>query len=227
MELIFHTKNDLRCSRCGSREVVIVRRYSGEVLCRKCLKESLLSRIRRSISKYGLLVRDDEIIFLNTGTDRDEILWILLSEVESEFPTSITEKRINSSDLWNGIIEHLKRNPIQGRKVVVPLILDDVVGLLLRFIFTGSPRLLVIRGRILLALEVIYNYVSPFVEIPVEELFALKEGSIDEELASFRSPNPYLKLVEDLERENPGMRFNILRMIERDDMLRSMGIVFR
>lgn len=223
----FYTKKDLRCSRCGSEEVVIFRRYSGEAFCRKCLRESLLNRIRRSISRYKLLRRDDEIIFLRAGIKRDDILWDLFSEIESGFPTSVAEERIgSSSDLWDGIMEHLKRGHESERKVVVPLILDDVVGLLLRFIFTGSPRLLVIRGRVLLALKVIPNYVSPFVEIPMEELSALEEGE-NEELSFLQSSNPYLKLVGKLEEENPGMRFNILRMIERDDLLRSMGIVFR
>ncbi|MDK2383338.1 MAG: hypothetical protein QI199_00835, partial [Candidatus Korarchaeota archaeon] len=83
--------------------------------------------------------------------------------------------------------------------------------------------LLVLKGRVFLALREVFGHVSPFVEIPVEELLALAESR--EMGPDFE--NIYLKLVRKLEEENPGMRFNVLRVSEREDFLRSIGIVFR
>ncbi len=218
------TKNALRCSRCGSSNVLIVRRYSGEALCRRCLRDSLLSRIKRTISRYKLLKRDDNIIFIRSGLKRDDLLWDLFSEIESEFPVSIREERLPPhEDLWEAVLAFLKEGEEDKGKVVLPLLLDDVVGLLLRFIFTGSPSLLVLKGKVFLALREVLGHVSPFVEIPAEELLAL--GELEEMKPDFE--NIYLKLVRKLEEENPGMRFNVLRVSEREDFLRSIGIVFR
>ncbi len=218
------TKNALRCSRCGSSGVLIVRRYSGEALCRRCLRDSLLSRIRRAISRYKLLRRDDNIVFLRSGLKRDDLLWDLFSEIESGFPVSIREERLPPyADLWEAILAFLKEREASDGKVVLPLLLDDAVGLLLRFIFTGSPSLLVLKGKVFLALREVLGYVSPFVEVPAEELLALAEsGGLKPDFE-----NIYLRLVRKLEEENPGMRFNVLRVSEREDFLRSIGIVFR
>ncbi len=218
------TKNALKCSRCGSSDVVIVRRYSEEALCRRCLRDSLLTRIRRTISRHGLLRRDDSIIFLRSGLKRDGVLWDLFSEIESEFPVSIREERFQSSgDLWEGISRFIKRRGESDDKIVLPLLLDDAVGLLLKFIFTGSPSLLLLRGRVFLALKEVAGYISPFVEVPAEELLAVS-GSKE---SICESENIYLRLVRKLEQDNPGMRFNVLRVSEREDFLRSIGIVFR
>jgi len=219
------TKSALKCSRCGSSDVLIVRRYSGEALCRRCLRNSLLVRIRRAISRYKLLSRNDDIIFLRSGLKRDDLLWDLFSEIESEFPVSIREEKLPPhTDLWEAILVLLKEEEgIDNGKVILPLLLDDAVGLLLRFIFTGSPSLLVLRGRILLALREVPGYISPFVEVPVEELLALSESRE----SSREFENVYLRLVWKLEEENPGMRFNVLRVSERGDFLKSIGIVFR
>ncbi len=216
-------KNRLKCSRCGSEDVVIVRRYSGEALCRRCLRESLLGRIRRTVSRYGLLERKDRIIFLKSGLPRDLLLLDLFKEIESKFPVTISVERLPpSSGLWDGILTFLKHARVGDAKLVLPLVLDDAVALLLRFILRGTPNILLIKGRVFVGLRHVDGAISPFVEIPLEELLALGESEPE-----LRTSNPYLVLVQRLEAVNPGMRFNVLRISEREDFLRSIGIVFR
>mgnify|MGYP000433296909 CR=1 FL=1 len=217
-------KKGIVCSRCGSEDAVVIRKYSGEALCHSCLRKSLLARMRRAVSRYGLLKRDDSIIFVRTGLPRDPVLWDLFYEMEREFPVTIDQVVLNVADvgeLWSSLPDLSREVESERGKVVIPLLLDDVVALFLRFIFTGVPDILMLRGKLYLVLREVKEFISPFVEVPLDELLALSGKE--------RAPpvNPYLRIVEELEKAHPGMRFNIMRMLDRVDLLRSIGIVFR
>jgi len=212
---------NMTCSRCGSPNVIFIRRYSGELLCENCLRDSLLSRMRRTVSKYGLLSREDSILFLRTKLPYAGILFDLFIEMESKFPVKISSIDLDfkSRDEIVDLLREASRNLISSReKVVLPLILDDAVSLLLRSIFTGSPDFLIISGRLYFLLNELSNFVAPFIEIPVEELSVLCGGS------GYEVRDPYMRMVEELEEESPGIRFNILRFMERADFLRAMGL---
>ena len=222
------TKKELRCSRCGSKDVIIVRKYSGEALCRNCLRKSLISRMRRSVSKYGLLTRKDELLYVRTKLPYDDILWELFQEMESEFPVRLDSTYVNvetAEDLWNSLFEIAEKS-LNERKVIVPLILDDVAALFLKFIFKGSPSILIVKGRIFLAMRKIDKAVTPFVEVPIEEAWALMTNKIDnrENILNYISKNRYLSMILELEKVIPGARFNFLRSLERDDLLKSIGV---
>jgi len=209
------------CSRCGSPDVVLIRRYSGEILCRKCLRDSLLNRMKRTVSKYCLLSREDEILFLRTKLPYTGALFDLFMEMESKFPVKISSMDLDfkSRDEIIDLLREVSTNLISSKeKVVLPLILDDAISLLLRSIFTGSPDFLIISGRLHLLLNELSNFVAPFIEIPIEELSVLCR------CPRYEVRDPYMRMVEELEEESPGIRFNILRFMERADFLRAMGL---
>gem|GEM_PF-6897404 len=52
----------------------------------------------------------------------------------------------------------------------------------------------------------------------MRELSALCGGS------RYEVRDPYMRMVEEFEEESPGIRFNILRFMERADFLRAMGL---
>lgn len=217
-------KNLTRCSRCGAPEVILVRRYSGESLCRRCLRISLLARMRRFVSKNNLLSRDDEILFLRTELPYDRELADLFFEMESEFPVKIDSVKLSlrkREEIPKTLREIVEMFGSRREKVILPLILDDTVSLLLRSIFTGSPEFLVISGRLHLVLDRIENLVAPFIEIPLEEVLALCGEGCE---GMLESNDPYLRIVGELERDSPGIRFNLLRFTERADFLRAMGV---
>ncbi len=225
------TKKEFKCTRCGSREVILVRRYSGEALCYNCLRNSLLSRMRRSVSKYNLLTRKDELLYVRTKLPYDNILWELFQEMESEFPVRIETTYANveiSEDLWNYLYE-IAEDSAEERKVIIPLILDDVVALFLKFIFRGSPNILIVKGRLFLAMREVDKVITPFVEIPIEEAWALLTNKINnmKDILNYVSKNRYLSMVLKIEDVIPGARFNFLRSLERVDLLKSIGIIFR
>ncbi len=224
-------KKELRCSRCGSKEVILVRKYSGEALCRNCLRNSLLSRMRRSVSKYGLLTRRDRLLYIRTGLPYDSVLWELFQEMESEFPVTVESTYVDvetSEGLWNSLYETVEESH-KGKKLVIPLVLDDVVALFLKFIFQGSPSIFIAKGRVFLAMREIDRTIIPFVGIPIEEAWALLTNKIDnvEDILDYISKNRYLSMILKLEEAIPGARFNFLRSLERIDLLKSIGIVFR
>jgi len=134
-------------------------------LCENCLRDSLLSRMKRTVSKYSLLSREDNILFLRTKLPYAEILFDLFMEMESKFPVKISsiDLDFDSRDEIVDLLREISRNLISSReKVVLPLILDDAVSLLLRSIFTGSPDFLIISGRLYLLLNELSNFVAPF-----------------------------------------------------------------
>lgn len=218
------SKNLTRCSRCGAPEALLVRRYSGEALCRRCLRASLLTRMRRFVSKNNLLSRNDHILMLRTELPYDKELSSLFFEMESEFPVSIDSAKLgfhSREEIPEMLREVVEFFSFRREKVILPLILDDVVSLLMRFIFTGSPDFLIISGRLHIALSKIENFVAPFVEVPLEEILAL----CGDRCREVGTPNdPYLRMVEELERDSPGIRFNLLRFTERTDFLRAVGV---
>ncbi len=231
-----NTKNTVRCSRCGSKEVFFERRYSGEFLCLKCLRRSLIRRMERAVSKYNLLERDDNIIYIHTDFPYNEVLYGMFLEMESNFPVKIKElscREITKGSIkfrWGWLSDVARFSIEHDEKVVVPILLDDVIALFLRFIFSGSPEILFLRGRLFLATKSIRKVVSPFIELPIDEVLSLAHTTSNltsEQVRKiFYLDNPYLKMVWELEQENPGMRFSFLRSIQRTDLLESIGIIF-
>jgi uncharacterized protein (TIGR00269 family) len=74
------------CGRCGGGQVAVVRRYSGERLCRACFLETFERRVYRTITKYDMLREDDRIaVALSGGKDSLSLLKVL-AKIERRFP---------------------------------------------------------------------------------------------------------------------------------------------
>ena len=66
------------CTRCGERPSYYTRRYSGESLCADCFKETTVGKVRRTISKYGMLSRGERVgVAVSGGKDSLTLLRIL------------------------------------------------------------------------------------------------------------------------------------------------------
>jgi len=66
------------CSRCGERPSYYTRRYSGESLCAPCFQETTVEKVKRTISKYGMLRRGERVgVAVSGGKDSLSLLKIL------------------------------------------------------------------------------------------------------------------------------------------------------
>ena len=66
------------CSRCGEKPSYYTRRYSGESLCADCFSETTVEKVRRTISKYGMLRRGERVgVAVSGGKDSLSLLKIL------------------------------------------------------------------------------------------------------------------------------------------------------
>jgi cytoplasmic tRNA 2-thiolation protein 1 len=65
------------CVRCG-KESFYTRRYSGESLCAACFQESTVEKVKRTISKYGMLRHGERVgVAVSGGKDSLSLLKIL------------------------------------------------------------------------------------------------------------------------------------------------------
>lgn len=66
-----------QCMRCGGPPFYR-RRYAGEVLCSACFSDSIVSKARRTISKYGMVKRGERIaVAVSGGKDSLSLLKVL------------------------------------------------------------------------------------------------------------------------------------------------------
>ena len=65
------------CNACGGTPFY-TRRYSGEVLCRGCFKNSIVEKARRTISKYKMIRRGEKVgVAVSGGKDSLSLLHVL------------------------------------------------------------------------------------------------------------------------------------------------------
>jgi len=68
----------LDCSRCGIKPSYYTRRYSGERLCADCFKETIVEKVARTISKFGMLRHGERVgVAVSGGKDSLSLLRIL------------------------------------------------------------------------------------------------------------------------------------------------------
>jgi len=194
------------CTMCREREAVYTRRYSGESLCDQCLRKSIINKVRKTIGKLKLLERDDRIAFISLGRDLDGPAFQILEAIERGFPDVSLEMVRPEFSMGYADIPHAVRR-YSGKKMVLPLFLDDLVAMFLRYCDTGSPDLLLKRGRLFVAGEEIENAVSPYVEVISLEVGVAWGVKIPED--------PYLRLAWELEEDTPGALYNIYHSYER------------
>ena len=65
------------CSRCKGK-VFYTRRYSGESLCSRCFTDSVVEKTRKTIAKYGMIVRGERVgVAVSGGKDSLSLLDVL------------------------------------------------------------------------------------------------------------------------------------------------------
>ncbi|MDA4117900.1 MAG: TIGR00269 family protein [Thaumarchaeota archaeon] len=66
------------CSRCRTRPSYYTRRYSGESLCVACFKETTVEKVRRTMSRFGMVRRGERVgVAVSGGKDSLSLLKIL------------------------------------------------------------------------------------------------------------------------------------------------------
>ena len=66
------------CTACKRKYAFFFRPYSGEKLCKKCFTESVETKVRATIAKYGMLRFDDRVaVAVSGGKDSTSLLHIL------------------------------------------------------------------------------------------------------------------------------------------------------
>ncbi len=81
-----------RCTGCGG-DVVYHRVYSGEQLCRRCFRESIVEKTRRTVSKYDMLRYGDTVaVAVSGGKDSLSLLDVLsrLAPLHGERVVAVT-----------------------------------------------------------------------------------------------------------------------------------------
>jgi uncharacterized protein (TIGR00269 family) len=67
------------CTVCKKRESFFYRKYSGQLLCKKCFCESIETKVRTTISKYHMLKFDEKLaVAVSGGKDSLSLLHILV-----------------------------------------------------------------------------------------------------------------------------------------------------
>ena len=65
------------CSSCGGTPFY-TRRYSGEVLCRRCFRDSIVEKTRRTISKYKMVRHGEKVgVAVSGGKDSLSLLHVM------------------------------------------------------------------------------------------------------------------------------------------------------
>lgn len=75
------------CSKC-EKPAVYLRRYTAERLCRTCLEETTIDRVRRTINRHKMLHEDDRIAVAISGGKDSAVLLHVLQQIENNFPKS-------------------------------------------------------------------------------------------------------------------------------------------
>ena len=75
------------CSKCD-KPAVYLRRYTSERLCKTCLVQTTIDRVRRTINRHKMLEEDDRIVVAISGGKDSAVLLHILYQIESNFSKS-------------------------------------------------------------------------------------------------------------------------------------------
>ncbi len=197
----------MKCPRCGRDDELYLRKYSGEILCRACLKNSILNKVRRTVGRHDLLERSCSLAYLKLHRPYDDLALDIFLDMERRFP-EVSVDVIGLPDVGMEKVSIHLRDVIDYAfssgydRIVIPAFLEDVVVLFVRYIYTGSPELIFIDGiGYVMCHRTNPPIVSPFAEVMSKELVYL--AGIDEKLT------PMMKFVRRLEKDTPGALYNM------------------
>lgn len=69
---------EIVCTQCGSKHVVINRKYNGQKLCSSCFRKSIEKQVLKTVKKEKLVTKNDKVLVaLSGGKDSVALLKIL------------------------------------------------------------------------------------------------------------------------------------------------------
>jgi len=75
------------CSKCG-RNAVYLRRYTAERLCKACLTQTTIDRVRKTINRQKMFRDEDRIVVAISGGKDSAVLLDVLHQIEKNYPRS-------------------------------------------------------------------------------------------------------------------------------------------
>ncbi|MFH1836333.1 MAG: hypothetical protein ABH851_09115 [Methanobacteriota archaeon] len=209
----------MKCVKCGREKAVLTLPYNGQALGAKCFTDFFEKRVRRTIRSGEMLRYDDTIIVKAQGGVSSQVLLYLLARFASRHKKSRLIA-VKVGDVGANNIEKLCKGLSVGLesassgkyftrtakrlgagKIVVCANLDDEVEEALSDFLEGKNRK--IRRE---AIPV----VRPLRECPIEEIKAYAELKKIPYIPIKRKTSREWKIICDLEKTHPGVRFQIL-----------------
>ncbi|MDF1538175.1 MAG: TIGR00269 family protein [Candidatus Thorarchaeota archaeon] len=75
------------CSKCG-QDAVYLRRYTSERLCKACLVQTTVDRVRKTINRNKMLEANDRIVVAISGGKDSAVLLDVMHRIERNYPGS-------------------------------------------------------------------------------------------------------------------------------------------
>jgi len=75
------------CSKCG-QDAVYLRRYTAERLCKSCLAQTTIDRVRRTINRHKMLEKNDRIVVAVSGGKDSAVLLDVVHRIERNYSGS-------------------------------------------------------------------------------------------------------------------------------------------
>jgi len=209
----------MKCVKCGRENAVLTLPYNGQALGAKCFTDFFEKRVRRTIRSGKMFRYDDTVIVKAQGDVNSQVLLYLLARFASRHKKSkiiavaVGNKGVNKIDkLCKGLSVGLElassedgftrtAKRLRADKIVVCTNLDDEVEVALSNFLEGKIRK--IRKE---AIPV----VRPLRECPIEEIKAYAELKKIPYTPIKRKTSREWKIISDLEKTHPGVRFQIL-----------------
>ena len=77
----------VKCSKCA-QDAVYLRRYTNERLCKACLVQTTVERVRKTINHRKMLRDDDRIVVAISGGKDSAVLLEVMHRIEQNYPRS-------------------------------------------------------------------------------------------------------------------------------------------
>ncbi len=112
----------IKCQHCKKRDAVYRRLASGEVLCVQCLANAVVKQIRKAMSVYPIVKRDENVLYVIRSDKPLESITALKLFLKAVSGLNVSIDvlciDVNSNGLCNTVEEILKRQSLEVRKII-------------------------------------------------------------------------------------------------------------
>ncbi|MEM2918525.1 MAG: hypothetical protein QXY62_03395 [Candidatus Altiarchaeota archaeon] len=215
------------CSECKKFGAIVKINYMKKSLCRNCFSKFFEGKVSKTIRKENLLKKDDKLAILVSGNVSSMVLLKVLHKLSKRAPKSkltailISEKNNNSENISKKFCKELNVEFEQSEKnfyeilskekfdkIALPYNLDDQVkNAMLKFIdgdYEGIVKINENQKIIMPLKNCLYDEILTYAKI--------NKIPFDEE--KLKSDDAVEKILDKIQKKNPGVKFQILRSIE-------------